>query len=91
VNYGLTAPTFEGFQNGFKVTVYANGTEINDGGVNELFVLIEKKPGINVLEMKDHFDVTKRTIGRRAKQLKDDCKIEFRGTPKTGGYWVIGS
>ena len=51
MNYGLTAPTFEWLQNGFKVTVYGNGTEINDGGVNELFILIEKKPRINVLEM----------------------------------------
>jgi ATP-dependent DNA helicase RecG len=34
INYGLTAPTFESFQNGFRVTVYANESEKKDGGIN---------------------------------------------------------
>jgi ATP-dependent DNA helicase RecG len=54
-----------------------------------LFVLVEKKPGINVLEMKEHFKVTQRKVERWVKQLKDGHKIEFRGAPKTGGYWVV--
>jgi ATP-dependent DNA helicase RecG len=91
VNCCLTAPTFEAFQNGFRVTVFANGIDIIDGGVNELFILIEKNPGINVLEMKEHFNVTQRTVERWVKKLKDDHKIEFRGASKKGGYWVIGS
>ncbi|WP_281324276.1 ATP-binding protein [Flavobacterium sp. IMCC34518] len=117
VHYGLTAPTFEAFQNGFRVTVYANGTETNDGGVNggvrggvnggvnlekvdaaildsnsnSIFSFIAKNPGVNILSLINHFSVPKRTVERWVKQLKDDRKIEFRGAPKTGGYWVIGS
>jgi ATP-dependent DNA helicase RecG len=56
-----------------------------------LFTLIEKNSGINVLEIRTHFDIPKRTVERWVKQLKDDGKIEFKGALKTGGYWVIGS
>jgi len=33
--------------------------------------------------------VTKRTIERWIKQLKDENKVEFRGSSKMGGYWII--
>ena len=33
-------------------------------------------------------EVTKRTIERWIKQLKNEDKIEFRGAPKTGGYFL---
>lgn len=59
-------------------------------GANELLILIEENPGINVLEMKAYFKVTQRTVERWVKKLKDQGKIEFRGAPKTGGYWVVG-
>ena len=33
--------------------------------------------------------VTQRTIERYIKQLKSEDKIEFQGSPKTGGYVVL--
>jgi ATP-dependent DNA helicase RecG len=39
--------------------------------------------------MKDHFKVSQRTIERWIKQLKNENKIEFKGAPKTGGYYKI--
>jgi ATP-dependent DNA helicase RecG len=55
-----------------------------------IFSFIEKNPGVNVLFLMNHFEVPKRTVERWVKQLKDEHKIEFRGAPKTGGYWVVG-
>ena len=39
-----------------------------------------------VLDFAVAFGVTTRTIERWIKQLKEDGKIEFRGSPKKGGY-----
>jgi ATP-dependent DNA helicase RecG len=93
LQYGLSAPVFESLPNGFQVTVYAKVPEtITVGvnvGVNELLMLIQENPGINVLEMKAYFKVTQRTVERWVKILKDKGKIEFRGAPKTGGYWGV--
>jgi len=42
-----------------------------------------------VSAMKGHFQsVTTRTLERWVKQLKDDNKIEFQGSKKTGGYII---
>ena len=49
---------------------------------------MEHQP-IKTTAIATHFDtVTKRTIERWIKQLKDEDKIEFIGAPKTGGYFV---
>lgn len=58
-------------------------------GVNTILVLIENNPGINALSMRQHFNVSQRTIERWIKQLKKENKIEFKGAPKTGGYWKL--
>lgn len=56
---------------------------------NVIFSFVEKNPGVNILLLMNHFEVPKRTVERWVKQLKDAHKIEFRGAPKTGGYWVV--
>ncbi len=43
------------------------------------------------MDFKAVFDAPQRTIERWLKQLKDENKIEFRGAPKTGGYFGTGS
>jgi ATP-dependent DNA helicase RecG len=58
------------------------------GGVNDILVLIENHPGINVSALKSHLDIPQRTIERWINQLKKENKIEFKGAPKTGG--IIG-
>lgn len=60
-----------------------------NGGVNDIFLLIENNPGINVSNIKSLLNIPQRTIERWINQLKKENKIEFKGAPKTGGYWKI--
>jgi ATP-dependent DNA helicase RecG len=39
--------------------------------------------------MEKHFNVTQRTIERWTKLLREENKIEFKGVPKTGGYYRL--
>ena len=55
-------------------------------GVNPLLQYIKDKPGQRAGDMSIAFSVTRRTIERWLKQLKDQGHIEFRGAPKTRGY-----
>ena len=56
-------------------------------GVNELLAYVESHPGQRAGEMAVAFKLTQRTIERWLKQLKENGLIEFRGAPKTGGYY----
>ena len=59
-----------------------------NGGVNFLYNYIKENPGSRVIHLKKNLNIPVRTIERLLKQLKDKNKIEFRGSPKTGGYWI---
>ena len=59
------------------------------GGVNDILMLIKNNPGINVSIIKSLLNVPQRTIERWINQLKKENKIEFKGAPKTGGYWEL--
>jgi ATP-dependent DNA helicase RecG len=101
--YGLVPPIFENFQHGFRVVVFSaelQGEGVNDtvndvvndtvnGVVNVLFELIKQYPGQRKPFFAEKIKVSQRTLQRWLNQLQDDDKIEFRGAPKTGGYWVI--
>ena len=57
-------------------------------GVNELYKFIEQNQPVNIQLIVENFKkVTKRTIERWLKNLREEKKIEFRGPPKTGGYY----
>ena len=56
-------------------------------GVNALFAYIQANPGHRAGEMASSFKLTQRTIERWLKQLREADKIEFIGSPKTGGYY----
>jgi len=58
-------------------------------GVNDLLQIIMDNPGINAKQLHTYFDVTDRTVERWLKQLREEGKIEFRGAPKIGGYYVV--
>lgn len=60
-----------------------------NGGVNELFEFIQSNPGGKTTDFKTALQQSQRTIERWLKRLKDDGKVEFRGAPKTGGYFII--
>ncbi|WP_199878470.1 ATP-binding protein [Flavobacterium sp. RSP49] len=80
-----------------KISVREN-EEVNVGvdvgvnvGVKTLLIFIENNPGTNALAMEKQFKVTQRTIERWIKTLREENKIEFKGVPKTGGYWKINT
>lgn len=73
------------FANCFKVPLFPIGED--DGGVNELLKFIKQNPGKNTKEIKEELGLPQRTVERRLKILKEQEKIEFRGAPKTGGYY----
>ena len=56
-------------------------------GVNTLLGLISASPGLNATELEARLKKPKRTLERWLRQLKDQQAIEFRGAPKTGGYY----
>ncbi|MBL0709652.1 MAG: HTH domain-containing protein [Colwellia sp.] len=98
----LIPPKFEEIQKGSQVTLYKAkqpNEKVNVGvsvgvsvgvnvGVNEVLTFIKNNQPTKAKNIAEYFDVTKRTIERYLKQLKDNKKIEFKGATKTGGYYV---
>jgi ATP-dependent DNA helicase RecG len=91
--HGIVEPKFEELVHGFKVTLFK---EKLDGGVNggvnsnidPLYLFIKTNPNQNASTISKALQISLRTIQRKLKQLKDEEKIEFKGSPKTGGYCV---
>ena len=61
---------------------------LNDG-VNLLFEAIRSNPGLRAPALAKLLDAGVRTIERHLSAL--GSKIEFRGAPKTGGYYIKGA
>ncbi|MDD4210724.1 MAG: HTH domain-containing protein, partial [Bacteroidales bacterium] len=57
--------------------------------VNSIYKLIQSSPGINTTQLIKEINVSKRTIERWIKELRKRNIIEFKGAPKTGGYYII--
>jgi len=57
----------------------------NEEGVYEL---IKSKEGLSASEIAEHIGKSLRTTMRYLDALKKNDKIEFRGAPKTGGYYL---
>jgi ATP-dependent DNA helicase RecG len=55
-------------------------------GVNQLHVAIQKHPNKRVPFYATELNTSEKNIERWIKQLKEEGKIEFQGSPKTGGY-----
>jgi len=94
--HGVVEPKFEEFVHGFRVTLYKKKTDggVNggvSGGVDNLLEFIVKNPNLKANNISDNMNIPLRTIQRDLKQLKDEDKIEFRGSPKSGGYYAKNS
>ena len=59
------------------------------GGVKNLLEFIKLNPGLSAKQITEQLEQPLRTTERWLKQLKDQNKIEFKGAPKTGGYYSI--
>lgn len=83
--------TFEILENWFVVVFKRPELQKREGvteGVNLLLKTIQKNQGKRVPQLAKMLNIPPKTIERWVKQLKDDEKIEFKGSPKKGGYWV---
>ena len=61
-----------------------------NGGVNELdmvFAYLKEHPGLRANALAEGLSLPKRTLERHLGQLKKDGRIEFKGAPKSGGYY----
>lgn len=56
-------------------------------GVSRLLKLIRQQPGMRSPAIAGALGTSVKNIERWLKQLKDSQRIEFRGAPKTGGYY----
>lgn len=65
------------------------------GGVNTndlaLLAIIEKSPGLNAPTLAIALNKSLRSTQRYLKTLSDSGKIEFRGVPKKGGYYILAN
>ena len=86
---------FKRLKTGFVVVFYRpkweEGEGVNEGvfeGVNSLIEHIRSNPGQRVPHFEKALKVPRKTLERWLKKLKEEDKIEFKGSPKSGGYWV---
>jgi len=87
--HGVIEPKFEEFVHGFRVILYKEKLQNDNVGTNELYYFIKENQPIRTLHIKEYFNqVTTRTLERWIKKLRDENKIEFRGSKKMGGYYV---
>lgn len=58
------------------------------GGINSLVAFVSNNPGKRTADIAKDLDLSPRTAERWIRKLKDEGKIEFRGSKKTGGYYA---
>ncbi len=70
--------------------------DISDVGVNvgvnvgvKILEYIRRHPGCQTNAVAEAVGTTTRTVERHIRQLREQEKIEFRGAPKTGGYYPL--
>ena len=70
----------------YKIVFRFKGGGIN-GGI-KLLEYISKNPGKRVVNFEKELNLSRRTIERWIEKLKSQGKIEFKGSKKTGGYYI---
>jgi ATP-dependent DNA helicase RecG len=92
---------FETLKSGFMVVFYRDLTVAEkevvfddggsnggiSGGLNQLFFHISNNPGKRTVEIAKSLNLSLRTAERWIRKLRDDGKIQFKGSKKTGGYY----
>jgi len=83
---------FEGVNEGVNEGVKLNIEGVNEGvklELEQLYNQIVKYPGKKASELNEQIDKSVATTERYLKALKKYGYIEFKGAPKTGGYFVV--
>ena len=100
IQYGLPKPIFEYTWTAVVATFYKiieideGVNEGVNGGVNggveyTVYNFILKNPNFNAKQISEKTNIPLRSTERWIKQLKNENKIKFEGSPKTGGYQAI--
>ena len=58
------------------------------GGVNPILDFITQYPGCRANAIAEKLNMPLRTVQRCISELKKENKIEFKGAPKSGGYFI---
>ena len=92
-NYGIIPPTINPKKDSFEVILYKEKfiEGVSEGvseGVNKIHELIKIYPGNRTPFFAKKLSTSVKNIERWVKELKLIDKIEFKGTPKTGGYYT---
>ena len=61
---------------------------IVDEGIRKLYEHIKNNPGHRARMMAEELDIPFKTVQRWIRKLRDDDKIKFKGSSKTGGYFL---
>lgn len=89
---GLPKPTFEYTWTSVVATFYKMveiDEGVNGGVENTVYNFILKNPNFNAKQISEKTNIPLRSTERWIKQLKNENKIKFEGSPKTGGYQAI--
>ncbi len=89
---------FETLKSGFLAVFYRDLETTKTGailkgegiseGINSLYSFIEQNPGRRISSIAGKIDKPPKTVERWIKKLHEEGRIEFRGSRKTGGYYV---
>ncbi len=80
-----------GINGGLKEGINGGLKEGINGGLKLLLHTIKANPGKRTNELAELLKISKRTIENRIKKLKQQEKIVFKGSKKTGGYFTMSS
>ncbi|MDR0724724.1 MAG: putative DNA binding domain-containing protein [Prevotellaceae bacterium] len=67
----------------------SEGVNLESEGVNRLFELIKIYPGKRIPFFESELNIPQKTIERWIKKLRNEHKIIYTGSSKTGGYYVL--
>ena len=87
--HGVIKPKFEEFVHGFKVTLYKEkfNEPVNEP-VKLILKLVKENPNITKQQMIEKISLSRATITRYIKKLKEQNLLKRVGSDKTG-YWEI--
>lgn len=86
---GVTEGVNEGVNGGVSEGVSGGVNRGVKGRVDQLEKVVRTSPGLRVPQLVAATGLSEATVERRLALLRKQGKVEFRGAPKTGGYYLV--
>lgn len=86
--HGIVAPIFEEFVHGFRVILFKKKILNNNEPLNIVIKLLKSNPSITTEQLSSELGLSRATITRYLKKLKEQKHIKRIGSDKTG-YWKV--